>query len=235
MRRKGDRGVCLTSAASLTIHPLPQGWFAGRNLAVSQVTTKYMLWVDDDFIFTARTRLERLVDVLERTPLDLVRQCLRDVRWEKGLQEVKTNWEDQAESSPPWDRRGRRSLGASLGPARVPLKRTGQGNRLWAEGVQTYSVPVPAPTGAILPLVTGGGRGARNLGLRHHLPAAPECGAGCTRPRGLPPAKARLPPRASRLPRLRGHGWCGQLFPGSHGQSARGGLRPPPQPRGASR
>lgn len=39
---------------------------------MSQVTTKYVLWVDDDFVFTARTRLERLVDVLERTPLDLV-------------------------------------------------------------------------------------------------------------------------------------------------------------------
>ncbi|XP_018894624.1 beta-1,4 N-acetylgalactosaminyltransferase 1 isoform X6 [Gorilla gorilla gorilla] len=53
--------------------PFCQGWFAGRNLAVSQVTTKYVLWVDDDFVFTARTRLERLVDVLERTPLDLAR------------------------------------------------------------------------------------------------------------------------------------------------------------------
>lgn len=74
-----QRGVCLTCAASLTIHTLPQGWFAGRNLAVSQVTTKYVLWVDDDFIFTARTRLERLVDVLERTPLDLVREGLQDV------------------------------------------------------------------------------------------------------------------------------------------------------------
>ncbi|XP_059968330.1 beta-1,4 N-acetylgalactosaminyltransferase 1 isoform X2 [Mesoplodon densirostris] len=51
--------------------PFGKGWFAGRNLAVSQVTTKYVLWVDDDFVFTARTRLERLVDVLERTPLDL--------------------------------------------------------------------------------------------------------------------------------------------------------------------
>lgn len=39
---------------------------------MSQVTTKYVLWVDDDFVFTARTRLEKLVDVLERTPLDLV-------------------------------------------------------------------------------------------------------------------------------------------------------------------
>lgn len=52
---------------------MSQGWFAGRNLAVSQVTTKYVLWVDDDFIFTANTKLEKLVDVLERTTLDLVR------------------------------------------------------------------------------------------------------------------------------------------------------------------
>ncbi|XP_053410920.1 beta-1,4 N-acetylgalactosaminyltransferase 1 isoform X1 [Nycticebus coucang] len=55
--------------------PFGKGWFAGRNLAVSQVTTKYVLWVDDDFVFTARTRLERLVDVLERTPLDLSGPC----------------------------------------------------------------------------------------------------------------------------------------------------------------
>lgn len=46
-----------------------------------------MLWVDDDFIFTARTRLERLVDVLERTPLDLVGEGSQD---KEGLQEVKT-------------------------------------------------------------------------------------------------------------------------------------------------
>ncbi|XP_046322457.1 beta-1,4 N-acetylgalactosaminyltransferase 1 isoform X2 [Marmota monax] len=59
--------------------PFLQGWFAGRNLAVSQVTTKYVLWVDDDFVFTARTRLERLVDVLERTPLDLVGGAVREI------------------------------------------------------------------------------------------------------------------------------------------------------------
>ncbi len=50
-----------------------QGWFAGRNLAVSQVTTKYVLWADDDFIFTANTKLEKMVDILEKTSLDLVR------------------------------------------------------------------------------------------------------------------------------------------------------------------
>uniref|UniRef100_UPI00398F7520 beta-1,4 N-acetylgalactosaminyltransferase 2-like n=1 Tax=Pristiophorus japonicus TaxID=55135 RepID=UPI00398F7520 len=47
------------------------GWFAGRNLAASQVTTKYMLWVDDDFLFTKETKLEKLVDVLENTNLDV--------------------------------------------------------------------------------------------------------------------------------------------------------------------
>ncbi|XP_055973521.1 beta-1,4 N-acetylgalactosaminyltransferase 1 [Sorex fumeus] len=59
--------------------PFGKGWFAGRNLAVSQVATKYVLWVDDDFIFTARTRLEKLVDVLERTPLDLVGGAVREI------------------------------------------------------------------------------------------------------------------------------------------------------------
>ncbi|XP_054639780.1 beta-1,4 N-acetylgalactosaminyltransferase 1 isoform X2 [Dunckerocampus dactyliophorus] len=59
--------------------PFGKGWFAGRNLAVSQVTTKYVLWADDDFIFTSKTKLEKLVDVLERTTLDLVGGAVREV------------------------------------------------------------------------------------------------------------------------------------------------------------
>lgn len=54
------------------IMPYAKGWFAGRNLAVSQVTTKYFLWVDDDFLFTEKTKIEKLVDVLEKTDLDMV-------------------------------------------------------------------------------------------------------------------------------------------------------------------
>ncbi|XP_042346967.1 beta-1,4 N-acetylgalactosaminyltransferase 1a [Plectropomus leopardus] len=61
------------------IMPFGKGWFAGRNLAVSQVTTKYVLWVDDDFIFTANTKLERMVDILEQTTLDLVGGAVREV------------------------------------------------------------------------------------------------------------------------------------------------------------
>ncbi|XP_058037609.1 beta-1,4 N-acetylgalactosaminyltransferase 2 isoform X1 [Ahaetulla prasina] len=54
------------------IMPFGKGWFAGRNLAISQVTTKYYLWVDDDFIFTEKTKIEKFVDVLENSNLDVV-------------------------------------------------------------------------------------------------------------------------------------------------------------------
>uniref|UniRef100_A0A8D0GQB0 Glycosyltransferase 2-like domain-containing protein n=1 Tax=Sphenodon punctatus TaxID=8508 RepID=A0A8D0GQB0_SPHPU len=54
------------------IMPFAKGWFAGRNLAISQVTTKYYLWVDDDFLFTEDTKIEKMVDVLERSDLDIV-------------------------------------------------------------------------------------------------------------------------------------------------------------------
>ncbi|XP_074554899.1 beta-1,4 N-acetylgalactosaminyltransferase 1-like [Halichoeres trimaculatus] len=55
------------------IMPPAQGWFAGRNLAVSQVTTKYFLWVDDDFEFTKDTKIEKLVEIMEALPeLDVV-------------------------------------------------------------------------------------------------------------------------------------------------------------------
>ncbi|KAM8845390.1 beta-1,4 N-acetylgalactosaminyltransferase 2-like isoform 2-T2 [Spinachia spinachia] len=50
------------------IMPAAQGWFAGRNLAVSQVTTKYFLWVDDDFVFTEDTKIEKLVEIMEALP-----------------------------------------------------------------------------------------------------------------------------------------------------------------------
>ncbi|KAI2649671.1 Beta-1,4 N-acetylgalactosaminyltransferase 1 [Labeo rohita] len=61
------------------IMPFGKGWFAGRNLAISQVATKYVLWVDDDFIFTSSTKLEKMVDILERTTLDLVGGAVREV------------------------------------------------------------------------------------------------------------------------------------------------------------
>ncbi len=50
-----------------------QGWFAGRNLAI--VITKYLLWVDDDFVFLKGTRIESFLEIMEAVPeLDIVRK-----------------------------------------------------------------------------------------------------------------------------------------------------------------
>ncbi|XP_077982529.1 beta-1,4 N-acetylgalactosaminyltransferase 1-like [Glandiceps talaboti] len=45
--------------------PFFEGYFAGRNLALSQVRTKYVLYVDDDMFFTKDTKLERMIRKLE--------------------------------------------------------------------------------------------------------------------------------------------------------------------------
>ncbi|KAI4902622.1 hypothetical protein NFI96_028017, partial [Prochilodus magdalenae] len=50
------------------IMPPGQGWFAGRNLAVSQVTSKYFLWVDDDYVFHEKTSIESFVKIMEAVP-----------------------------------------------------------------------------------------------------------------------------------------------------------------------
>ncbi|XP_077985158.1 beta-1,4 N-acetylgalactosaminyltransferase 1-like [Glandiceps talaboti] len=54
--------------------PFAEGYNAGKNLLLSQVRTKYFLWVDDDFIFTERTRLELFIEKLQspKSDLDLV-------------------------------------------------------------------------------------------------------------------------------------------------------------------
>lgn len=170
---------------------------------MSQVTTKYVLWVDDDFVFTARTRLEKLVDVLEKTPLDLVGEESR-------------MWGGRRESGTS---KGEASLGGSVGPVCFDRARVGQGR-----GEEAFYSRGPGLSWSILSPPAGRGRGAGDLGLRYHLPAAAECGAGRPRPWELLPAKAGLPPRARWLPKLCGHRRRGQLFPGAHRQSAPSGL-----------
>lgn len=127
VRRKDSRRVGPTSTASTT-YTFLQGWFAGRNLAVSQVTTKYVLWVDDDFIFTARTRLERLVDVLERTPLDLVGEGSQE---KEGLQEVKTTARETQPRAVGLGTREDGSLGDYLGPAGGGVEKGRARERPW--------------------------------------------------------------------------------------------------------
>jgi (N-acetylneuraminyl)-galactosylglucosylceramide N-acetylgalactosaminyltransferase len=54
------------------ILPFDSGAGKGRNYLVDQVTTKYFVTLDDDFIFTRQTRLERFYEVLENTPVNLI-------------------------------------------------------------------------------------------------------------------------------------------------------------------
>ncbi|XP_063064365.1 beta-1,4 N-acetylgalactosaminyltransferase 1-like [Engraulis encrasicolus] len=64
------------------IMPPAQGWFAGRNLAVSQVTSKYFLWVDDDFLFLKETSIEKFVEIMEAIPkLDVLGGTAGSVRF----------------------------------------------------------------------------------------------------------------------------------------------------------
>ena len=48
------------------------GWFAGRGLAISQVTTKYFIWMDDDLRVTENTNLEKLLKIIEDLNFDLI-------------------------------------------------------------------------------------------------------------------------------------------------------------------
>ncbi|XP_059494693.1 beta-1,4 N-acetylgalactosaminyltransferase 2-like isoform X2 [Stegostoma tigrinum] len=74
--------------------PFAKGWFAGRNLAASQVTTKYLLWVDEDFLFTKATKVEKLVEVLENTDLDVVGASVNGNRFQFKLWYEKGNDDD---------------------------------------------------------------------------------------------------------------------------------------------
>jgi (N-acetylneuraminyl)-galactosylglucosylceramide N-acetylgalactosaminyltransferase len=51
--------------------PAQMGWFAGRNLGLSQVMTEYFVWVDDDFVFTDKTKLELFLEKLDKVELAL--------------------------------------------------------------------------------------------------------------------------------------------------------------------
>ena len=55
-------------------HKLPfnSGISYGRNFLIDQVKTKYFLLLDDDFIFTEKTDLNTLLNILEGNDIDLV-------------------------------------------------------------------------------------------------------------------------------------------------------------------
>lgn len=48
--------------------PYKEGWFAGRNLGLSQVSTEFFFYVDDDMVFTENTDLAKLLDRMQSFP-----------------------------------------------------------------------------------------------------------------------------------------------------------------------
>ncbi|OAD22917.1 beta-1,4-N-acetyl-galactosaminyl transferase 1 [Candidatus Thiomargarita nelsonii] len=52
--------------------PFDQGLSYGRNYALNKVKTKYVLICDDDMVFTKKTRLERMYQVLGKTDFSIV-------------------------------------------------------------------------------------------------------------------------------------------------------------------
>lgn len=54
------------------ILPFDSGLSKGRNFLVSKVKTPYVLLLDDDFYFIKETKLEKLLQVLENSDLDIV-------------------------------------------------------------------------------------------------------------------------------------------------------------------
>jgi len=64
--------------------PVDTGSAASRNLLLSQVRTKYFMYVDDDYIFTNQTRIDLLLDVIENTEVGLVAgQVMDENSWKR--------------------------------------------------------------------------------------------------------------------------------------------------------
>lgn len=49
-----------------------RGLSAGRNYMVDRVTTKYILILDDDWIFVKKTNIQNMIDILENNDIDIL-------------------------------------------------------------------------------------------------------------------------------------------------------------------
>ena len=80
--------------------PVDSGISKGRNFLVRRVKTPYLLLLDDDFRFIRETKIEKLLDVLEHSDLDIVggryledkgaRNSQATFKLEKGVLHYKT-------------------------------------------------------------------------------------------------------------------------------------------------
>ncbi|XP_078681493.1 beta-1,4 N-acetylgalactosaminyltransferase 1-like isoform X4 [Branchiostoma floridae x Branchiostoma belcheri] len=58
--------------------PAYKGYFAGRNLGLSQVWTEYFFYMDDDMVITEATKMDLLVSFLDKTNFHLVGVGIQD-------------------------------------------------------------------------------------------------------------------------------------------------------------
>ncbi|XP_035696511.1 beta-1,4 N-acetylgalactosaminyltransferase 2-like [Branchiostoma floridae] len=61
--------------------PEKTGYFAGRNLGLSQVSTEYFVYADDDHFIRNDTRLDMFVSLLDKTNFHLVSSKIEDESW----------------------------------------------------------------------------------------------------------------------------------------------------------
>ncbi|XP_002742173.1 beta-1,4 N-acetylgalactosaminyltransferase 2-like [Saccoglossus kowalevskii] len=75
------------------IMPFREGSFPGRNLALSQVRTKYVVFLDDDMYFTNETNLEIMMEKLEDPNIDMDINCgeVKNLGILKGLRKIGYN------------------------------------------------------------------------------------------------------------------------------------------------
>ncbi|XP_002742178.1 beta-1,4 N-acetylgalactosaminyltransferase 2-like [Saccoglossus kowalevskii] len=75
------------------IMPFRTGSFPGRNLALSQVKTKYVVFLDDDMFFTNQTNLEGMMAKLEDPNVDMDITCgeVKNLAKLKGLRSIGYN------------------------------------------------------------------------------------------------------------------------------------------------
>lgn len=65
----------------------------GRNIGLRNVTTKYFLILDDDYIFSTKTDLKKMLDILERTDITMVGGSVYDIGF-SGIFRAFPNYSD---------------------------------------------------------------------------------------------------------------------------------------------
>ena len=64
---------------------IPPGVSFGRNVGLQLASTKYVFFVDDDFVFTKKTNLSKLLNILEETDIRIAGMALSPDSYFNGI------------------------------------------------------------------------------------------------------------------------------------------------------